>query len=76
MKRESLQYFLLLILSVNFCTNGIGQVVVATDTSSKKLEILKAVRYTFQKIDSVGDFVSVAGNVLLKCVAGTVMGFW
>ncbi|TDH26391.1 hypothetical protein EXU57_09835 [Segetibacter sp. 3557_3] len=43
-----------------------AQVTVANDSTSKKLEILKANRYTFQKLDSVGNFVSVAGNVELR----------
>ncbi len=32
----------------------------------KKLEIIKADRYNFQKIDTAGDFLSLAGNVLLR----------
>ena len=38
----------------------------AGDSTGKKLEILEAKRYNFQKIDSVGDFVSLAGNVRIR----------
>lgn len=37
-----------------------------TASEKKKLEIIKADRYNFQKKDTAGDFLSLAGNVLLK----------
>lgn len=37
-----------------------------SDTTGKKLEIIWADRYNFQKIEGVGDFASLAGNVRLK----------
>jgi lipopolysaccharide export system protein LptA len=36
------------------------------DTSGKRLEILEARRYNFQKKDSIGDFVSLAGSVRIR----------
>jgi len=36
------------------------------DTSGKRLEILEARRYNFQKKDSTGDFVSLAGSVRIR----------
>ena len=43
-------------------STGLG----AGDSTGKKLEILEAKRYNFQKLDSVGDFVSLAGNVRIR----------
>ncbi len=39
---------------------------VGDSTNGKRLEILEAKRYNFQKIDSTGDFVSLAGNVRIR----------
>ena len=52
------------------CFTAIAQVpgagVSVGDTTGKKLEILEAKRYNFQKIDSSGDFLSLAGNVRIR----------
>ncbi len=39
---------------------------VADSSTGKKLEILEANRYNFQKIDTTGDFLSLAGNVRIR----------
>lgn len=44
---------------------GIGQTTADTG-KGKKLEIIYADRYNFQKKEGTGDFVSLAGNVKLK----------
>lgn len=36
------------------------------DSAGKRLEILEAKRYNYQKIDSTGDFVSLAGSVRIR----------
>jgi len=46
-------------------TRAVSQVVVTDTSKGKKLEIISADRYNFQKIDST-DFVSLAGNVKIK----------
>ncbi len=61
-----IKHLFFLFLAALIALSSRAQVTVATDTASKKLEILKANRYTFQNMDSVGNFVSVAGNVELK----------
>jgi lipopolysaccharide export system protein LptA len=55
--------FLILLLGIFFSNK---QVIAQGSTEKKKLEIIKADRYNFQKLDSLGEFLSLAGNVLLK----------
>jgi len=44
-----------------------AQVVIGQDTSKgKRLDIIDAKRYNFQKKTGVGDFISLAGNVKIK----------
>ena len=62
-------YFIVVIYFVTASNNSIAQVpssgLGAGDTTGKKLEILEAKRYNFQKLDST-DFVSLAGNVRIR----------
>ena len=62
-------YFIVVIYFVTASNNSIAQFpssgLGAGDTTGKKLEILEAKRYNFQKLDST-DFVSLAGNVRIR----------
>lgn len=63
---RALFIFTFLLLLVN--TNLWGQ-RLPTDTNQtegKKIDILKADRYNYQQIDSVNQFASLAGNVIVK----------
>ena len=65
MQLVSKKYFFCIFLLFLFAFQGISQQVPA-DTTGKKLQIIEADRYNFQKIDSVGDFISLAGKVRIK----------
>ena len=69
MLKKLLYYFIVVIYFVTASNNSIAQVpssgLGAGDTTGKKLEILEAKRYNFQKLDST-DFVSLAGNVRIR----------
>ena len=56
--------FLSLFATVAICAKS--QVAVADTSTGKKLEIIEAARYNFQKIEGQGDFISLAGNVKVK----------
>lgn len=47
-----------------FC--AMHQVAAQQDSSAKRINIIQADRYNFQKIDTAGDFISLAGNVKLR----------
>lgn len=56
-----------ILITLLATTCSIGQVVVGSDsTTGKKLEIIEANRYNFQKIEGAGDFISLAGKVRIK----------
>ena len=69
MLKKLLYHFIVVIYFVTASNNSIAQVpssgLGAGDTTGKKLEILEAKRYNFQKLDST-DFVSLAGNVRIR----------
>ena len=69
MLKKLLYYFIVVIYFVTASNNSVAQVpssgLGAGDTTGKKLEILEAKRYNFQKLDST-DFVSLAGNVRIR----------
>ena len=69
MLKKLFYYFIVVIYFVTASNNSIAQVpssgLGAGDTTGKKLEILEAKRYNFQKLDST-DFVSLAGNVRIR----------
>ena len=69
MLKKLLYYFIVVIYFVTASSNSIAQLpssgLGAGDTTGKKLEILEAKRYNFQKLDST-DFVSLAGNVRIR----------
>ena len=69
MLKKLLFYFIVVICFVTVSNNSIAQLpssgLGAGDTTGKKLEILEAKRYNFQKLDST-DFVSLAGNVRIR----------
>jgi lipopolysaccharide export system protein LptA len=57
--------FLTLFTAVSICS--FSQATIITDTSNgKRLEIIEADRYNFQKIEGVGDLVSLAGKVKIR----------
>ncbi|MDB5248127.1 MAG: OstA family protein [Segetibacter sp.] len=56
--------FLSLFIIVAICAKS--QVAIGDTSTGKKLEIIKADRYNFQKIEGQGDFISLAGNVKVK----------
>ncbi|MCY7421700.1 MAG: OstA family protein [Chitinophagaceae bacterium] len=70
MLKKLFSYFITAICFVIVSNEAIAQVpstaLSAGDSTGKKLEILEAKRYNFQKKDSVGDFVSLAGNVRIR----------
>lgn len=49
-----------------YAAAGWAQAPLTPPDSSKRLEILKADRYNFEKQDSVNRFLSLAGNVVLR----------
>ncbi len=70
MLKKLLYYFIAVICFVTVTNNSVAQLpssgLGAGDSTDKKLEILEAKRYNFQKLDSTGDFVSLAGNVRIR----------
>ena len=70
MLKKLLYYFIAVICFVTVTNNSVAQLpssgLGAGDSTDKKLEILEAKRYNFQKFDSTGDFVSLAGNVRIR----------
>lgn len=56
--------FFSIFLNVSICS--FAQVPSADTGQGKKLEIIVADRYNFQKIAGSGDFISLAGNVQIK----------
>lgn len=56
----------LLFLSLSLLSNEKTYAQVPVDTTGKILEIIKAARYHGQKIEGVGDFISLAGDVRIK----------
>ena len=69
MLKKLLYYFIVATYFVTASNNSIAQLpssgLGAGDTTGKKLEILEAKRYNFQKLDST-DFVSLVGNVRIR----------
>ena len=70
MPRKLFVYFIpvfcfVLLAKVSFAQTTATPLSIG-DTTGKRLEILEAKRYNFQKIDSTGDFVSLAGNVRIR----------
>ena len=69
MLKKLLYYIIAVIYFVTASNNLFAQLpssgLSAGDTTGKKLEILEAKRYNFQKLDST-DFVSLAGNVRIR----------
>ena len=69
MLKKLLYHIIAVIYFVTASNNSVAQVpssgLGAGDTTGKKLEILEAKRYNFQKLDST-DFVSLAGNVRIR----------
>ena len=69
MLKKLLYYIIAVIYFVTASNNLFAQLpssgLGAGDTTGKKLEILEAKRYNFQKLDST-DFVSLAGNVRIR----------
>lgn len=60
-------YFFLLFLFIIFSICSFAQMVRAPDTAKgKRLEIIEADRYNFQKVEGTGDFVSLVGHVKIK----------
>jgi lipopolysaccharide export system protein LptA len=59
------KYYLMLVLFTGMIHFTQAQSPVA-DSSGKTLEIIKADRYNFEKKDSLGDFISLAGNVMVR----------
>lgn len=64
-KKPFLKTFFLFILSVTSVFTFAQSSAVDT-SKGKRLEIIVADRYNFQKVEGVGDFVSLAGNVKIK----------
>ncbi|MBA2761287.1 MAG: hypothetical protein H0U39_04870, partial [Segetibacter sp.] len=62
------KYLLHKILAVLFIVTALSSYaqVNSTDTSGKILDIIWADRLTSKKIDGVGEFLSVAGNVRMR----------
>src|SRR3954451_21820267 len=58
----TLIYFLISVVLVK----AIAQTTITDTSTGKKLEIIVADRYNFQKLEGKGDFVSLAGNVKIK----------
>ena len=62
-----LSAFAVLLFAFNASSSFSQSPQPTTDsTQGKKLEIIVADRYNFQKIENVGDFVSLAGNVQIR----------
>ena len=62
-----LRAFVVLIFALKASSSFSQSPQPTTDsTQGKKLEIIVADRYNFQKIENVGDFVSLAGNVKIR----------
>jgi lipopolysaccharide export system protein LptA len=59
------KFFVMLVLTTGITYFTQGQTNVPLD-SLKRLDIIKADRYNFQKRDSAGNFLSLAGNVQLR----------
>lgn len=67
MIKQLLLHCLFISLLINLCTRTNAQGTPVTDTSkSKILEIIKADRENFQKVEGKGDFLSLAGKVQIK----------
>lgn len=65
MLSKKLLYTTLAVLFTATALSSFAQ-ISTPDTTGKKLEILKADRYNYQKIEGSGDFISLAGNVSLR----------
>lgn len=59
-------YPLLVAVSFTFSINAISQTGLTDTSKGKRLEIIVADRYNFQKVEGKGDFVSLAGNVKIR----------
>jgi lipopolysaccharide assembly outer membrane protein LptD (OstA) len=57
---------LLLFLTLGVCINWLQAQTPAPQDSTRRLEILQAARYNFEKKDSVTSLLSLAGNVRLR----------
>lgn len=55
-----------LILFLMFLGSAIIGTAQSTADSTKRIDIIIADRYNYQRVEGVGDFVSLAGNVRLK----------
>lgn len=66
MIKQFLLHLFIFFHSVLVGHKAFGQVTPTDTSTGKKLEIIVADRYNFQKIEGKGDFVSLAGNVQIK----------
>jgi lipopolysaccharide export system protein LptA len=64
-KKKALVYcFIFLFYIVGIRVNA--QLVVGDSSTGKRIDIIDAGRYNYQKIEGVGDFISLVGNVRLR----------
>jgi lipopolysaccharide export system protein LptA len=59
-------YIFSLLLIFLVCTSPVYSQIMAVDSSGKRIDIIDAGRYNYQKVEGVGDFISLAGNVKVK----------
>jgi lipopolysaccharide assembly outer membrane protein LptD (OstA) len=59
-------YTLSLLLISFVCASPVYSQIVAVDSTGKRIDIIDAGRYNYQKVEGVGDFISLAGNVKVK----------
>ena len=64
MRAQFIFTFLLLLVNTNLWSQRLP--TDTNQTEGKKIDILKADRYNYQQIDSVNQFASLAGNVIVK----------
>jgi lipopolysaccharide assembly outer membrane protein LptD (OstA) len=65
MKKTVSKYYIMLVVFTGMFSYTQAQSPGA-DTTGRLLHIINASSYTYESKDSLGDFVSLAGNVIIK----------
>jgi lipopolysaccharide export system protein LptA len=65
MYKKGTYIFCFLLFSLAFASPVYSQ-LLAEDSTGKRIDIIDAVRYNYQKVEGVGDFISLAGSVRIK----------